>query len=99
VNSGLWLAGLTSGTRRTISRAVTCSFFALLVNAVKGTSATSASLTQRWVSSSQIALVYLIGVHASAGMASIAMRTGGSRRAVIEKWARCRSTAATMSDW
>ena len=97
MNSGFWFAGLTSGTRRTISRAVTCLALALDVNAVKAISVTSASLIQRWESSSQIASVYLIGVHPSAGMASIALRTGGSCRAVIEKQALRRSAEAITS--
>jgi len=62
-------------------------------------SATSASLIQRWESSSKTALVYLIGVQPSAGMLSMALQTGGSSRAVTEKHALRRSTAASTSDW
>jgi len=39
----------------------------------------------------------LIGVHASSPMAAIAVRTAESRRAVIEKQARWRRTAAITS--
>ena len=98
MNSGLWFAGLTSGTRRTISRAVTCLPLALDVNAANPISATSAWLIQRWESSSQMALVYLIGVQASSAMLPIPLRTGGSSRAVIEKQALRRSTAAITSE-
>jgi len=97
VNSGLWFAGLMSGTRRTISRAVTCLALALDVNAVKAISATSASLIHWWESSSQMALVYLIGIQASSAILSIPLRTGGSCRAVIEKQALRRSAEAITS--
>jgi hypothetical protein len=69
------------------------------LNAVTPISATSASLIQRWESSSKTALVYLIGVQPSAGMLSMALQTGGSSRAVTEKHALRRSTAASTSDW
>ncbi|MET7458560.1 hypothetical protein ABZT03_43515 [Streptomyces sp. NPDC005574] len=57
-----------------MSRAVVWNAFFLLVNAVKPISAISASEIQRWSSSSQIALVYLIGVQAAAGTVSMAAR-------------------------
>ncbi len=66
---------------------------------MKAISATSASLIQRWESSSQMALVYLIGVQASSPMPSIALRTGGSCRAVIEKHAWARAAAASTAHW
>ena len=59
-----------------MSRAVACNALALLLNAVKAISGTSASLIHCCAVSSQIALVYLIGVHASAAIASMALRTG-----------------------
>jgi len=86
-----------SGTRRTISRAVTCSRVVLEAKAVNSISATSASLIHACASSSQIALVYLIGVQAAWSMLSMALRTGGSIRAVMEKRALCRRAAAVTS--
>jgi hypothetical protein len=50
----MW-AGLSRRTRRTISRAVTCSAFGRPVNAVNGTSAISASLISSPVSGSAMA--------------------------------------------
>ena len=64
---------------------MTCLVLALEVNAVYSISATSASLIQRCWSSSKIALVYLIGVHACGSMVVIALRTAESCRAVIEE--------------
>jgi hypothetical protein len=52
-------------TRRTSSRAVRCSALRREVNAVNGTSATSASLIQRCSSASQSAFGYWIGVQPS----------------------------------
>jgi len=77
---------------------VTCLVLARELKAVNSISATSASLIQAWACSSQTALVYLIGVHPSFAMASIARRIGGLRRAVIEKQALRRSTAAITSE-
>lgn len=74
----------SSGIRRTTRRPATRSFFALEVNAVNGTSATSAREIQALVASSKIASVYSIGVHASSAMALIARFTAWSCRAVID---------------
>ena len=54
------------------------------MNAVKGTSATSALDTQVPVASSKIAFGYLIVVHASSSMEAIAVLTAGSRRTVTD---------------
>ena len=61
--------------------------------------ATSASETQRCSSSSQMASGYLIPTHASSGMREVAATTAASMRAVMEKCAPPRRTAATTSCW
>ncbi len=76
--------GFISGMRRTTSRPVIRSAFFREENAVNGTSATSAADIQAWASSSYTALVYLIGVHASASMAVMARFTAASMRTVTE---------------
>ncbi|MEU1567004.1 hypothetical protein ABZ504_42670 [Streptomyces mirabilis] len=78
-NSSAWPSGALLGLRRftcrTISRAMVWNCFLLLVNAVKGISATSASETQHSSSSSQTAALYSIGVQASSAMFTMASRT------------------------
>ena len=59
----------------------------LELNAVTGTSATSAKEIQVPVASSRIASVYSIFVQASSGIVAIARFTAGSIRAVIETFA------------
>lgn len=88
----------SSGMRRTTSRHTTWSVFFLEVNAVRGTSATSAVDTHRPASSSQIASVYSIVVHAVSWIVWIARLTLGPIRAVIDTsaWAR---TAAVTTAW
>ena len=82
--------------RRTTSRPGTCSVAFLEVNAVKGTSATSARDTQVPVASSKTASVYSMGVHASSPMAAIAALTLGSRRTVTDTSAPPRTAAPTV---
>jgi hypothetical protein len=91
------LVGFSRLTRRTISRAVTCSAWRRLVNAVKATSATSASEIQRASSSSQIAFGYRIGVHAASPIEAMAALTVGVVRAVTENRAPARRAAAATS--
>ena len=79
-------------TRRTISRAVTAFPF-FEAKAAQGTSATSASDTQRRNWSSQTARGYLMGIQAESGIAAIAALTLGSVRTVTEKYAPARRTA------
>jgi hypothetical protein len=55
------------------------------VNAVNGTSATSASEIHRCSSSSQTAFGLRIGVHAASSIEAMAALTAGSIRAVTEK--------------
>jgi hypothetical protein len=86
--------GLSRRTRRTMSRAVTCSASGRPVNAVNGTSATSASETHRPSAWSQTACGYRIGVHPVSGMRPIAATTCGVIRAVTENRAPPRRTAA-----
>lgn len=82
-------------TRRTISRQVTCSALRRPVNATNGTSATSASLTQRCSASSQIAWGYLIATQSSSAMLAIAAVTVLVIRAVTENQAFFRIAVPT----
>ncbi len=85
-------------TQRTINRAAMWSALRRDVNAVKGTSATSASEMNRCSSSSQIAFGYRIGVHADSGMPEIAVVTAVFILMVIENLAPARRAAA-MTSW
>ena len=76
--------GFNSGIRRTTRRPGICSTFFCPMNAVKGTSATSATETYFPDVSSRIALVYWIVVHASSPIVPMARLTAGSIRAVID---------------
>ena len=70
--------------RRTTRRPVTWSVAFLEVNAVKGTSATSAFEIHRPVTSSRIAFGYSIVSHPSSGIVAIAVFTAGSIRTVMD---------------
>jgi hypothetical protein len=95
-NSSPWpgAAFALSRTRRTISRAVTCSSFFFEVKAVYCVSATSASETQQPSWSSQMACGYSMAVQASSGMAAIAARIAALTGAVTENRAPLRRIAA-----
>ena len=84
--------------RRTTNRPVTCSLFFLEVNAVYGTSATSAAKTHASVASSKTAFVYWIGTHAESGMPVMARLTAGSMLIVTETCAPP-ARAAAIAGW
>jgi hypothetical protein len=67
------------------------------VNAVKGTSATSALEVQVPVSWSKIACGYLMPVHAFSSMVAMAALTAGSILTVTETSALAVSAAATVA--
>ncbi len=78
------LQALKSGIRRTTSRPGTWSAFFCAANAVNGTSATSAREIHCCVSSSKMASVYSMVVHAASSMVAIAFLTAGSIRTVTD---------------
>ena len=90
--------GLRSGMRRTTNRPGTCSVAFLEVKAVKGTSATSALDTHVPVTSSKMASVYSMAVHACSLMVAITFLTLGSMRTVTDTSAPPRSAAPTVGD-
>ena len=89
--------GFSSGIRRTTSRPGTRSVFFLEVNAVKGTSATSALEIHVPVSSSKIACGYLMPVHAFSSMPAMAALTALSIFTVTDTSAPAVSAAATVA--
>lgn len=68
------------------------------MNAVKGTSATSATETHFPVPSSRIAVVYWIVVHAVSAMVARVRLTAESIRTVMDTFAPARC-AATTTEW
>jgi hypothetical protein len=85
-------------TRRTMSRAVTCSLFFRDVNAVYPVSATSASETQHDSWSSQRACGYLTAVQASSPMRPIAALMLVFIGTVTEKYAPLRMAALITAE-
>jgi len=84
-------------TRRTTSRHGTCRFVGWQENATNEVSATSASEIHRCSASSKIAFGYSIAVHASSGIAAIALVTAVFIRTVTQNHAFAAIAAAMTS--